>query len=91
MENNEERKLSFIERHQKDGKVIVVSALHELDARITGMYNLLDEIREGLKGYAEYMEKMDERLEKLEPKIQIFGPNEGTNYLGLKKDSKLTK
>lgn len=72
----------FLDRNSINGKIYVQGALLELWARQQNIIEMLEEIREGIGGYATYMEKMDERLTKLEPKIQIFSPNEGTSFLG---------
>lgn len=61
------RETNILERHQTEGKIVVGSALLELEARLKNAYLLIDELREGMAGYAAYMEKMDERLKALEP------------------------
>ena len=72
----------FLERNSENGKLHVGKAVLELWARQQNILDMLEEIREGIGGYAAYMEKMDERLKKLEPTIQVFGVNEGTSFLG---------
>lgn len=71
----------FLERNSEDGKLHVGKAVLELWARQQNIIEMLEEIREGIGGYADYMEKMDERIKNLEPKIQIFNSNEAKTYL----------
>jgi len=71
----------FLERHQSDGRLMAVSAIGELWARQQSLLNENELLKQALAGYAEYMEKMDERLIKLEPKIQIVSEHEAKNFL----------
>jgi len=71
----------FLERNSSEGKIHVQAALLELWARQQNIIEMLEEIREGIGGYAVYMEKMDERIKKLEPSIQIFSEGEAKDFL----------
>lgn len=71
----------FLERNSVDGKIHVQSALLELWARQENIFSLIDELKEGLAGYAGYMEQMDNRIKKLEPTIEIFSEGEAKNIL----------
>lgn len=82
---NKDTASAFLERHStSEGKIHVQSALLELWARQKNIQEMLQEIREGIGGYAAYMEKMDERLTKLEPTIQIVSEAEANKILGKK-------
>lgn len=72
---------AFLERNSSDGRIHVQSALLELWARQQNIFELINEMKEGLGGYAHYMEKMDERIKKLEPTIQIFSEGEAKDFL----------
>lgn len=77
MENNK----TIIERHTvkiDEGKYSfsVTAAISELDARITNFYKVLDEVKEALTGYAKWAEEVDQRLQKLDPKILLPGDSE---------------
>lgn len=71
----------FIERNSTEGKIHVQSALLELWARQQNILALIEEIKEGMGGCAHYMEKMDDRIKKLEPTIQIFSEGEAKDFL----------
>lgn len=75
----------FLERNSSEGRIHVQAALLELWARQQNIITLIEEIKEGLAGCAVYMEKMDERIKKLEPTIQIFSEGEAKQEI-----SKLT-
>lgn len=78
----------FLQRNSEEGKLHVGKAMLELWARQENILEMLNEIKEGLGGYAGYMEKMDERLQKLEPTIKIVSETEGSSFLkGLKTGS----
>ena len=81
MENSSEKPTTFLERHQSDGKVVVVSALLELDARMKNIQMMIEELREGMAGFVHCMDHFDDRLKKLEPTIQIFSEGEAKNIL----------
>ena len=68
-------------RHlNEEKKLIVGSALLELEARLKNAYLIIDELKEGMAGYAAYMEKMDERLKKIEP-VGIIGAEEARQII----------
>lgn len=66
----------FLERNSVEGKIHVQAALLELWARQENIFELINEIKEGLAGYAGYMEHLDGRIKKLEPTIEIFSEGE---------------
>lgn len=71
----------FLERNSVDSKIHVQAALLELWARQENIMELINEFKEGMAGYAGYMEHLDERLKKLEPTIQIFSEGEAKDLL----------
>lgn len=71
----------FLERNSVDGKIHVQAALLELWARQENINRHIEEIKEGLAGYAGFMELIDERLKKLEPTIQVFSEREAKDFL----------
>ena len=81
-----ENKETIIERHTIEAepgikKLDLVNALLELDARIKTIYSVIDEIKEVLQGQAAWSQKTDERLQKLDPKIEIVSPDQARNIL----------
>lgn len=76
MENKGNKASDFLERNSIEGKIHVQAALLELWARQQNIINMIEELKEGMAGYANYMEKLDERLAKLEPKIDIVSPEQ---------------
>ncbi len=74
------RETNILERHQTEGKIVVGSALLELEARLKTAYLIIDTLKEGMAAYAEYMEKLDLRLEKLEPK-GLIGAEEASKII----------
>lgn len=82
MENKSNKASDFLERNSVGGKIHVQAALIELWARQQNILDVLNSIKEGLAGYAEYMEKMDDRITKLEPTIQIFSQDQAKDLLG---------
>lgn len=71
----------FLLRNSHENKIIVGSALIELWTRHQSALNEIELLKQALAGYADYMEKMDQRLEKLEPKITIVSEHEAKNFL----------
>lgn len=57
-------------------KLDLVNLLLELDARQKNVIKVLDEIKEVLTGYAKWAEEVDQRLQKLDPKILLPGDSE---------------
>lgn len=78
---NKNTAYEFLQRNQSEGKIVVQSALVELWARHQSALNEIELLKQALAGYADYMEKMDQRLEKLEPKITIVSEHEAKNFL----------
>ena len=81
-----ESKETIIDRHTievEEGvkKLDLVNALLELDARIKTVYCVIDEIKEVLQGQAVWSEQVDERLQKIDPKIEIISPDQARNIL----------
>ncbi len=75
---------NILERHQTEGKIVVGSALLELEARLKNAYLIIDTLKEGMAGYAAYMEKLEERIQKLEPKGLIGAEEASKIILGSK-------
>jgi len=76
-----ENKQTILERHTEDGKFLIGNALLELDARIKTIYGVLDEIKEVLQGQAAWSQKTDERLQKIDPKIEIISEYQAKQIL----------
>lgn len=81
METKRNTAQEFLERNQHDGRIVVQSALIELWARQQSALNEIELIKQALAGYADYMEKMDERLMKLEPTIKVVSEAEAKKIL----------
>ena len=81
MEKKRNSASEFLERNQHEGRIVVQSALLELWARQQSALNELELIKQTLSGYADYMEKMDERLMKLEPTIKVISEQEAKSIL----------
>ena len=77
----ENTKQTILERHSVDGKFLIGNALLELDARIKTIYGVIDEVKEVLTGYSAWAEKTDERLQKIDPKIEIISEHEAKQIL----------
>lgn len=76
-----ENKKTIIGRHTEEGKFMIGNALLELEARIKTCYSVIDELKEALQGYASWASKVDERLQKLDPKIEIISEYEAKQIL----------
>lgn len=82
----ENKKQSIIERHTLEvepgvKKLDLVNVLLELDARIKTIYSVIDEIKEVLQGQAAWSQKVDERLQKIDPKIEIISEYDAKQIL----------
>lgn len=70
----EEVKKNIIERNTIEvepgiKKLDLVNVLLELDARIKTIYSVIDEVKEVLQGQASWSKEVDERLQRIDPKI----------------------
>lgn len=82
----ENKKQSVVERHTLEvepgvKKLDLVNVLLELDARIKTIYSVIDEIKEVLQGQAAWSQKVDERLQKIDPKIEIISEYDAKQIL----------
>lgn len=80
MENN-----SLIERHTLgDGetkKINVVTALQEIDVRLRTLHLQIKELQEALMGAATLVKELNERVDKIAPKIDIVSMDEAKKIL----------
>lgn len=76
-----ERELNIIERYTKEGQFQIGSALLELEARQKSINLVLDEIRDVLKGMAQWSSEVETRLQKVDPKIEVISEFEGKRIL----------
>lgn len=76
-----ERELNIIERYTKEGQFQIGSALLELEARQKSINLVLDEIRDVLKGMAQWSSEVETRLQKVDPKIEVISEFEGKKIL----------
>lgn len=77
----EENKENIIQRHTievSDGikKLDLINLLLELEARQKNFVAVINEIKEVLSGQAAWSQGVDDRLQKLDPKIVLPGTNE---------------
>lgn len=82
----EEDKRTIIERHTVETepgirKLDLVNILLELDARQKNVIALINELREVISGQAAWSKEVDERLQKLDPKIEIVSEYEANKIL----------
>lgn len=76
---------SLIERHTVgDGdnrKVNAISAFQEIDVRLKTLFLQIKELQEGLMGAATLMKELEERVNKVAPKIDIVSIDEAKKIL----------
>lgn len=76
---------SLIERHTVgDGdsrKVNAISAFQEIDVRLKTLSLQVKELQEGLMGAATLMKELEERVNKVAPKIDIVSLDEAKKIL----------
>jgi len=80
MENN------LLERHtvtDENGnkKINAITALQEIDVRIKTIVLQIQELQEGLMGAATLMKELEERVNKVSPKIDIVSVQEAKKIL----------
>lgn len=76
---------SLIERHTiGDGegkKVNAISAFQEIDVRLKTLHLQVQELQEALMGAATLMKELEERVNKVAPKIDIVSMDEAKKIL----------
>ncbi len=76
----EESKL-FTEQFITEEGFKLWECLNMIDARIKTVYGVIDEIKEVLQGQAAWSKEVDERLQKIDPKIEIVSEFEAKQIL----------
>ena len=76
---------SLLERHtsEENGvkKINAVTALQELDVRIKTLHLQIQELQEALMGAATLVKELNERIDKIAPKIDIVSVHEANKIL----------
>jgi len=77
-------KENIIDRHISEDKtkLNITNCILELDARIKSLSIILEEIKEALQGFSVITIEMNERLNKLSPKIDIVSEAEARSLIG---------
>lgn len=81
-----DKKETIIERHTvtlEDGRSMfkIADAIMELDARIKTYYKALDEVKEVLAGFAAWSEQINNRMNRIDPKIIMPGDEDFNDTL----------
>lgn len=77
----EQNKQNIIERNTEEGAFKLGQALLELEARYKNVLAILDEIKEVLQGQAGWSKQVDERLNRIDPKIILSTDKEYTETI----------
>ncbi len=76
-----EKEKNLVEKYTTEEGFRLWDCILELEARQKNGYVLMEEIKEVLTGFSEWARKVDERLQKLDPKIEVISELEGKKIL----------